>query len=109
MKIEKYHPTKEQFEAMGFDPANAMISEEVKENSESPEQAHRVLDFTQSLDQNANLKDESLAIPETCYACMKEGESRMCTISIPYFKELIIMAFNCDHCGNKSREVKVGG
>jgi len=33
----------------------------------------------------------------------------MCMIQIPYFKELIVMAFSCDHCGAKSREVKTGG
>ena len=37
------------------------------------------------------------------------GENNMCTVSVPYFKELIIMAFTCDKCGAKSREVKVGG
>jgi len=37
------------------------------------------------------------------------GENNMCTVSVPYFKELIIMAFSCDKCGAKSREVKVGG
>lgn len=33
----------------------------------------------------------------------------MCTTSIPYFKELIVMSFKCDFCGIKSTEVKVGG
>jgi len=33
----------------------------------------------------------------------------MCTVTIPLFKELIIMAFSCDYCGARSREVKTGG
>lgn len=33
----------------------------------------------------------------------------MCSISIPYFKELIIMAFSCPHCGAKNNEVKSNG
>jgi len=33
----------------------------------------------------------------------------MCTITIPLFKELIVMAFSCDYCGARSREVKTGG
>lgn len=33
----------------------------------------------------------------------------MCTTSIPYFKELIIMSFLCGFCGTKSTEVKAGG
>jgi len=29
--------------------------------------------------------------------------------NIPYFKEVVIMSFNCDSCGWKSNEVKSGG
>ena len=38
-----------------------------------------------------------------------EGETKMCTTTIPYFKELIVMAFTCDSCGARSTEVKTGG
>lgn len=33
----------------------------------------------------------------------------MCSSSIPYFKEIIIMSFSCDNCGAHSTEVKTGG
>lgn len=33
----------------------------------------------------------------------------MCTTSVPYFKELIVMSFLCNYCGTKSTEVKPGG
>ena len=33
----------------------------------------------------------------------------MCTCSIPYFKEIIVMAFTCDHCLHRTTEVKTGG
>ena len=33
----------------------------------------------------------------------------MCTATIPYFKEIIIMAFTCDYCGYRSSEIKQGG
>ena len=33
----------------------------------------------------------------------------MCIVSIPFFKELIIMAFTCEHCCAKSSEIKTGG
>mmetsp|Transcript_47797 Transcript_47797/g.63146 ORF Transcript_47797/g.63146 Transcript_47797/m.63146 type:complete len:112 (+) Transcript_47797:1153-1488(+) len=33
----------------------------------------------------------------------------MCQATIPYFKEIIIMAFSCDICGQKSTEIKQGG
>lgn len=30
----------------------------------------------------------------------------MCKITIPYVRDLLIMTFTCDHCGNKDTEVK---
>jgi len=33
----------------------------------------------------------------------------MCVATIPFFKEIIIMAYNCEVCGHKSTEIKHGG
>jgi C4-type Zn-finger protein len=33
----------------------------------------------------------------------------MCVTDIPHFKEIIIMSFLCDECGNRTVEVKGGG
>ena len=33
----------------------------------------------------------------------------MCVATIPFFKEIIIMAFSCDQCGHKNTEIKQGG
>ena len=33
----------------------------------------------------------------------------MCYTSVPFFKELIIMAFVCEHCGYRNSEIKEGG
>lgn len=33
----------------------------------------------------------------------------MCCANIPFFKEIIIMAFSCEFCGHKSTEIKQGG
>ena len=33
----------------------------------------------------------------------------MCVATIPYFKEIIIMAFSCEYCGNRNSEIKQGG
>jgi zinc finger protein len=33
----------------------------------------------------------------------------MCFSSIPFFKEIIIMAFVCDYCGYRNSEIKEGG
>jgi len=36
------------------------------------------------------------------------GNVQMCTSSIPFFKEIILMAFVCDHCGYRNSEIKDG-
>ena len=115
MKIERYYATKEQLEAMGFDPKNAI--EERKTQAKDDDlshkdqlaQAHKILDFSAPLDDNQDLKGETLSFVTPCHACHQMGENKMCTISVPYFKELIVMAFTCDSCGAKSREIKTGG
>jgi zinc finger protein len=33
----------------------------------------------------------------------------MCTISVPYFKDIVVMSFLCPHCGAKETELKCGG
>lgn len=44
-----------------------------------------------------------------CYACTRDGCVKMCIATIPFFKEIIIMAFSCEYCGYKSTEIKQGG
>ena len=44
-----------------------------------------------------------------CYTCDKSGAIQMCFSSIPFFKEIIIMAFHCDYCGYRNSEIKEGG
>ncbi|RPA87994.1 zf-ZPR1-domain-containing protein [Ascobolus immersus RN42] len=53
--------------------------------------------------------DEVYTFPATCPSCVQHCETHMKTVDIPHFKDVIIMATNCDHCGYKSNEVKTGG
>ncbi|KAG5508272.1 hypothetical protein JKF63_05528 [Porcisia hertigi] len=48
-------------------------------------------------------------IPCDCPACRQPGYLKMHECDIPYFKQTIIMAFKCDHCGYKNNEIKTGG
>jgi len=110
MQVEKYNRTNEQCESMGYSVENsqeALKQSEAEEQKEQMPSAHKHLDFTKPL--NESLKEEALIFPTPCHSCGAQGENKMCTISIPYFKELVIMAFTCEHCGAKSREVKTGG
>jgi len=51
-------------------------------------------------------KGKVLSIPSSCSACAKPGRVRMFVLDIPYFKEIVLMAFTCKFCGHKSTEVK---
>ena len=55
------------------------------------------------------VNQEALRIPAECPNCTAPGESCMAITDIPFFREVIIMAFNCEKCGFKSNEVKGGG
>lgn len=110
MKTEYFYASREQLEAMGYNPENAIEERKTAEaTQDQTKQAHKNLDFTQSLDAKDDLKGEALVFPTPCHQCAQMGENKMCTVTIPYFKELIIMAFSCENCGAKSREVKTGG
>jgi zinc finger protein len=50
-----------------------------------------------------------MRFPTPCSNCEGMGAVQMCTSSIPFFKEIIIMAFICDHCGYRNSEIKEGG
>ncbi|KAJ8907307.1 hypothetical protein NDN08_007421 [Rhodosorus marinus] len=54
-------------------------------------------------------EDEIMILREMCPSCGAPGESRMKMQMIPFFKEVILMAFACDKCGYRSNEVKPGG
>lgn len=52
---------------------------------------------------------EVVRFPQPCPNCQRPGEMLMCMTEIPHFKEVIIMAYDCQECGFKSNEVKGGG
>ncbi|ORX46041.1 zf-ZPR1-domain-containing protein [Hesseltinella vesiculosa] len=52
---------------------------------------------------------EVLTFPANCSHCQAPSETNMHILDIPHFKEVVIMATNCDHCGYKNNEVKAGG
>lgn len=81
---------------------------------EEPEITASGIDFSKSVDnqlanEEGDAKKEIMKFPTFCYACDKEGQANMCFATIPFFKEIIIMAFHCDYCGYRSTEVKQGG
>lgn len=86
--------------------ADEMI-QKMKETNKNLLSAHKV-DFTKPLD-TEEVQEQNIEFDVECHNCHLMGKVRMCTCTIPYFKEIIIMAFTCDSCGTRSTEVKVGG
>jgi zinc finger protein len=48
-------------------------------------------------------------IPAECPACAKACTVNMKKVQVPHFKEVIIMATVCEHCGYRTNDVKTGG
>ena len=38
-----------------------------------------------------------------------QGMTRLLLTKIPFYKEIILMSFECDHCGFKNNEIQSGG
>jgi zinc finger protein len=48
-------------------------------------------------------------IESFCPSCEGQGMTRLLLCSIPFFKEVVVMSFNCDHCGYRNNEVQSAG
>lgn len=48
-------------------------------------------------------------IDSLCMNCGENGQTRLMLHKIPYFRELIIASFFCEHCGERNNEVTFGG
>lgn len=56
-----------------------------------------------------NEHSEVITFPAMCNACGKDAECNMKEVNIPFFKNIILMANICSHCGFKDSEVKTAG
>ena len=43
------------------------------------------------------------------FLIIKQGTTRMLLTRIPFFKEIIVMSFECPHCGCKNNEIQSAG
>ncbi|KAK5661004.1 hypothetical protein OQA88_12382 [Cercophora sp. LCS_1] len=48
-------------------------------------------------------------IESLCMNCHENGVTRLLLTQIPYFREIIIMSFSCDHCGFQNNEIQPAG
>ena len=52
--------------------------------------------------------DEVLEFPTNCPDCGASCRTKMKLTKIPYFKEVVVMATDCEKCGSRTNEVKSG-
>ncbi|TEB18651.1 zf-ZPR1-domain-containing protein [Coprinellus micaceus] len=57
-------------------------------------------------EENEKVVDE---IESLCMKCYEQGKTRMLLTSIPYFKEVVVMSFRCEHCGWTNNEIQSAG
>jgi zinc finger protein len=48
-------------------------------------------------------------IESLCMNCEEKGVTKFMLTKIPFFREIMISAFHCDHCGYKNSEVSFAG
>lgn len=65
--------------------------------------------FAQPSNTAEELDDRLNIFGTICSNCGVGCDTRMCTVDIPHFKELLIMSTKCEACGFVSNEVKSGG
>jgi zinc finger protein len=96
-----YVRTPEQNEALGLG-----LQEDPDPSAEEPTKAEEETD--PMADVNI-LSGQVYALDAHCPACARPCKVNAQMLDIPHFKEVIVMATVCDHCGYKSNEVKTGG
>ena len=52
--------------------------------------------------------EEIFIFPGECSSCGHKSDTLVKKVNIPYFKDILIMSVNCDHCGYRDNEVKSG-
>ncbi|KAF2120944.1 zinc finger protein-like protein zpr1 [Lophiotrema nucula] len=48
-------------------------------------------------------------IESLCMNCHEDGTTRLLLTKIPYFREIVIMSFDCPHCGFRNSEIQPAG
>ncbi|XP_044731204.1 zinc finger protein ZPR1 [Chrysoperla carnea] len=61
-------------------------------------------------DLNADdVESEVTVIESMCMNCEENGQTRLLLTKIPFYKEVVIMSFKCEHCGFQNNEIQSAG
>ncbi|KAJ2156220.1 nucleolar zinc-finger protein [Coemansia sp. RSA 552] len=63
-------------------------------------------DEDDQLFQELNAEATATEIESLCMQCHKDGTTRLLLTRIPHFKSVVLMAFECPHCGFKNNEIQ---
>ncbi|GFZ43933.1 Zinc finger protein ZPR1 [Saitozyma sp. JCM 24511] len=61
------------------------------------------------VEQGEGEEREMQEVESLCMRCHEQGVTRMLLTSIPYFKEIIVSSFRCEHCGHRDTEIQSAG
>ncbi|KAL8738146.1 MAG: hypothetical protein Q9181_001004 [Wetmoreana brouardii] len=92
-RAEKREVHESPFQTLSKQVANLRVQDGNQTSQEAVEDEPKVVESIESL----------------CISCEENGETRLLLTKIPYFREVILMSFACDHCGFKNTEVKSAG
>ncbi|XP_050413365.1 zinc finger protein ZPR1 [Patella vulgata] len=120
-KLEKLKELDEPFTLIVEDPTGNSFVENLHVPNKDPDM--KINRYKRSAAQNEELgmmegsdvdgpntetveKDEIIQLPSNCPNCNSPCTINMKMVDIPNFKEVVIMACNCDACGYRDNEVK---
>lgn len=83
---------------------HSSAAERIITNIDVDQLKKKIEEYTEAEDSQSIME-----MPCECTSCFYPGTIRMHILNIPYFKEIVIMAFTCDRCGFRTNEVKAGG
>jgi zinc finger protein len=116
MKQKFYTRTDSQDISIGLEPEKGTFNDDKESNFQAlmnNEKTFGGIDNASRTIEDENSvrlgRSEAISIPAQCPNCQGVVESLTAVTDIPHFKEVIIMAFDCDHCGFRNNEVKAGG
>ncbi|XP_071535861.1 zinc finger protein ZPR1 [Panulirus ornatus] len=103
LKKKIYNRSSEQNAALGLSEQDS-VENGLQFGNEVTENAVEV----NTEEESGNVVDEILVFSTLCDRCSRPADTNMKVTKIPYFKEVIIMATNCEACGNRTSEIKSG-
>ena len=102
----EYPRTPEQNASLGLSGGNTDLEDKTEEAENLEGEMGGALDPMEGVD----IKDgHRYDLPCDCPGCSKPALLNIQKVSIPYFKEVYILAVVCSICGYRTNEVKIGG